>query len=168
MARGDFSTARSKLPARLISTRHPILRITTLSARCESLLSREPFALVHYRLCQTPPMRFPTQKPYRKTLERRGQESQEPRKLRDEIAVRRRSRKKKKKKKKRGKNEVCFLCALLFRYNWKDRAENKGHRLDEDCGGKGGEEGGGGGGEQEDDVEVEWLSGWTLPSFLER
>ncbi|KYQ49840.1 hypothetical protein ALC60_11015 [Trachymyrmex zeteki] len=100
MARGDFSAARSKLPARLISTRHPILRITTLSARCESLLSREPFAVSYYRLCQTSPMRFSTQKPYRKTLERRGQESQEPRKLR--------------------------LCALLFRYNWKDRAENKG------------------------------------------
>lgn len=40
---GGFPTARSKLPARLISTRHPILRITTLSARCESLLWREPF-----------------------------------------------------------------------------------------------------------------------------
>ncbi|KYN23041.1 hypothetical protein ALC57_04825 [Trachymyrmex cornetzi] len=126
MAKGDFSAARSKLPARLISTRHPILRITTLSARCESLLSWEPFAVSYYRLCQTPPMRFPTQKPYRKTLERRGQESQEPRKLRDEIAVRRRSRKKKKKNRGKNENEVCSLCALLFRYNWKDRAENKG------------------------------------------
>jgi len=49
---------------------------------------------------------------------------------RDEIVVRRRNRKKKKKKKKknRGKNEneICFLCALLFKCNWKDRAENKG------------------------------------------
>ncbi|KYM77694.1 hypothetical protein ALC53_11704 [Atta colombica] len=65
----------------------------------------------YYRFCQTPPMRFPTQKPYRKTLEQR------------------RNRKKKKKKKKnrdKNENEICFLCALLFKCNWKDRAENKG------------------------------------------
>ncbi|KYN01353.1 hypothetical protein ALC62_07972 [Cyphomyrmex costatus] len=143
MVRGDFSTARSKLPARLISTRHPILRITTLSARCESLLSREPFTwmfCLNFYPCaefctltvdQIPPMRFPTQKPYRKTLERRYNEEAKSlknqenygRTTRDEIALRR-SRKKKNRSK--NENEVCSRCALLFRYNWKDRAENKG------------------------------------------
>ncbi|TGZ49832.1 Uncharacterized protein DBV15_06205 [Temnothorax longispinosus] len=42
---------------------------------------------------------------------------------RDEIALR---RSRKKKNRARTRTRVCSLCALLFRYNWKDRAENKG------------------------------------------
>lgn len=40
---------------------------------------------------------------------------------RHEIAPRR-----SRKKENRARTRVCSLCALLFRYNWKDRAENKG------------------------------------------
>lgn len=74
-------------------------------------------------------MRFPTQKPYRKTLERRYNEEAKSLKnqenygrKRDEIAP----RESRKKKKARMRRKVCSLRALLFRYNWKDRAENKG------------------------------------------